>query len=201
MFSPRIQKLVSMLVKLPGLGPRQASRLVYHLLDFESNFAEELAKNISEIRKVKRCASCFQAHEEAGQNCAICFSESRGNGILMIIEKDTDLDALEKTGVYNGRYFVLGGVISPLGQDSRKRLRLNELIKLVSSEKTLKEIVLGTSSTAEGDLTARYIEKVLEPHIAGNGIKLTRLGRGLSTGIELEYSDADTFKNAYLNRK
>lgn len=201
MLSPRIQKLVAMLVKLPGLGPRQASRLVYQLLDFESGFAEELAKNISEIRRVKRCALCFQAHEETGQNCSICFSNSREKGIVMVIEKDTDLDALEKTGVYNGRYFILGGAISPLGQDSRKRLRLNELLNLVSSEKTLKEVVLGTSSTAEGDLTARYIEKILEPHIAKTGVKLTRLGRGLSTGIELEYSDAGTFKNAYLNRK
>ena len=120
----------------------------------------------------------------------------------MIVEKDTDLDTLEKTGVFNGRYFVLGGVISPLRLDSQKRLRLKELAARISIEKTLKEVVLGTSSTAEGDLTGRYIEKILEPHIAGKkNIKLTRLGRGLSTGIELEYSDLETFRNAYLNRK
>lgn len=119
----------------------------------------------------------------------------------MVVEKDTDLDTLEKTGVYNGKYFVLGGVISPLQQDGQKRLRLSELVKRISVEKNIEELVLGTSSTAEGDLTARYIEKILEPHIAKNGIKISRLGRGLSTGLELEFSDPDTFKNAYLNRK
>ena len=201
MSSPRIQKLISLLVKLPGLGPRQAGRLIYHILDKERNFAAEIAENISKIHEVKRCALCYQAHEEAGQNCAICTSSSRDKGILLIIEKDTDLDTLEKTGVYNGRYFVLGGVISPLQQESRKRLRLKELVNRVSSEKTVKEIVIGTSSTAEGDLTGRYIEKILEPYIAKENTKITRLGRGLSTGIELEYSDLDTFKNAYLNRK
>lgn len=202
MTSPRIQRLISLLTKLPGLGPRQAARLTYHILDQNKDFAVQIAKNISEIHAVKRCALCFQAHEETGQTCFICMSPSRDQGTLMIVEKDTDLDTLEKTGVYNGKYFVLGGAISPLQQESQKRLRLKELVARVSFEKTLKEVILGTSSTAEGDLTGRYIEKILEPHITGKGnIKLTRLGRGLSTGIELEYSDLETFKNAYQNRK
>lgn len=202
MSSPRIQKLVSLLIKLPGLGPRQATRLVYHILDQNHDLAIQIAKNISEIHEVKRCALCFQAHEESGQSCSICASSSRDQNTLMIVEKDTDLDTLEKTGVYNGKYFVLGGVISPLQQESQKRLRLKELVGRVSTEKTLNEVILGTSSTAEGNLTGRYIEKILEPHMAGKkDIKLTQLGRGLSTGIELEYSDLETFKNAYLNRK
>ncbi|MEK7090435.1 MAG: toprim domain-containing protein [Patescibacteria group bacterium] len=199
--SPRIQKLVIMLTKMPGLGPRQAARLIYHILDQNREFALSLAESIRGLVQVKRCALCFQAHEETGQNCTLCVSALRENKILMVVEKDTDLDTLEKTGVYNGKYFVLGGVISPLQQDGQKRLRLSELVKRISVEKNIEELVLGTSSTAEGDLTARYIEKILEPHIAKNGIKISRLGRGLSTGLELEFSDPDTFKNAYLNRK
>lgn len=201
MSSPRIQKLISLLSKLPGLGPRQSARLIYHILDQGPELTMKLSKNLAELHAVKRCSSCFQTHEESGYECYICRSESRDRSLLMIIEKDTDLDTLEKTGVYNGRYFILGGIISPLGEVSRKRLRLNELVNLVSSSKDIKEIILGTSSTAEGDLTARYVEKILEQHVTKSGIKLTRLGRGLSTGIELEFSDTDTFKNAYINRK
>lgn len=199
--SPRIQKLIALLTKMPGLGPRQAGRLIYHILDQNREFALALAESIEDLVQVKRCALCFQTHEETGPNCALCVSTLRENKILMVVEKDMDLDTLEKTGVYNGKYFVLGGVISPLQQDSQKRLRLGELVKRISLEKNIEELVLGTSSTAEGDLTARYIEKILEAHTGKNGIKISRLGRGLSTGLELEFSDPDTFKNAYLNRK
>ena len=201
MSSPKIQKLVLLLSKLPGLGPRQATRLAYHILDQNRDFAAELAKNIVKLREIKRCSRCFQAHEERPEICSICSSASRDQNKLMVVEKDMDLETIEKTGVYNGTYFVLGGLMSPLREDSQRRIRLKELVGRVSSGNAISEIVLATSSTAEGDMTSRYIEKILEPHMAAKKIKLTRLGRGLSTGVELEYSDLETFKNAYLNRK
>lgn len=200
MNSERIQKFIELLKHLPGLGPRQAARLAYHLLDEKKEYRETLAKCLLSLAEVKRCGECFQAHEGKNNLCLLCMGSLRDKARIMVVEKDMDFSNIERAGVYEGLYHILGGVISPLRPKSQEKLRLRELYNRLSKAHEVKEVILATSTTPEGDHTARYIEQILEPFIKKN-LKITRLGRGLSTGSELEYSDAETFKSAYLNRK
>jgi recombination protein RecR len=128
----------------------------------------------------------------------ICASLNREKSLLMIVEKDVDVETMERAGVYNGKYFVLGQTIS-LTEDTNNNLRLKKLFEKVKNSPVgeLKEIVIALSANVEGENTARYIQKILEPL----KVKITRLGRGLSTGAELEYSDSETIKNALEGRK
>ncbi|PIR69815.1 MAG: recombination protein RecR [Candidatus Niyogibacteria bacterium CG10_big_fil_rev_8_21_14_0_10_46_36] len=200
MSSERIEQLVQLLSKLPGLGPRQASRLVYHLLDEKQEYQETLARAIVSLAGVKRCAHCFQAYEGKNNLCLLCASSGRDKSRIMVVEKDMDFSNIERAGVYDGLYHILGGAISPLRPKSQEKLRLRELYNRLAAANGILEVVLATSATPEGDHTARYIEQILEP-FTKQKLKITRLGRGLSTGSELEYSDTATFKSAYLNRK
>ncbi len=147
--------------------------------------APEIIKN-----KIKQCPECFRFFE--GEKCSVCSGLNRDKNILMIVEKDVDLENIEKAGVYNGRYFVLGGVMPFTGD--KNNLRFKELF---DRAKNYTEIILALSANVEGENTGRYIEKILEPL----KIKITKLGRGLSTGTELEYSDSETIINALKNRK
>ena len=200
MQSPKIEQCIQLLAKLPGLGPRQAARLVYHLFDEKKEYRDMLAKNILSLAEVKRCAECFQAHEGQNTLCLLCMGSARDASRIMVVEKDMDFSNIERAGIYDGLYYILGGAISPLRPKSQEKLRLRELYNRLSKANGVKEVILATSATPEGDHTARYIEQILEPFVKKN-LKITRLGRGLSTGSELEYSDAETFKSAYLNRK
>jgi recombination protein RecR len=188
-----LDKLIEYFLKFPGVGPRQAKRFAYFLALQDKNFTEDLSRLISEIKKeINQCPDCFRFFE--GEKCVICSSLNRDKNILMIIEKDVDLENIERAGVYNGKYFILGGVM-PLTND-KNNLRFKELYNKVSKEKP-KEIILALSANVESENTARYIEKILEPL----KIKISNLGRGLSTGTELEYSDSETIINALKNRK
>jgi len=201
MSSPALQRCIELLTRLPGLGPRQASRLVYHLLDEKKEYRKAVEDALSALDDVKRCKNCFQAHEEKNDMCQLCGSSRRNMSRVMVVERDPDFSNIEKAGVYDGTYHILGGTISPLRPDSQEKLRLQELYNRINTQHEIKEVVLATSATPEGDHTARYIERILEPFVTKNKLKITRLGRGLATGSELEYSDTETFKNAYLNRK
>lgn len=188
-------KLVELFLKFPGIGPRQAKRFAFFLAAQDDNFIENLAGAISEIKKeVKQCRSCFRLSGSVDEKCAICVNPNKENTV-MVVEKDVDLENIEKSGAYRGRYFVLGGALS-LSHSNEAGLRFKELFEKVKNERP-EEIIIATSATIEGDNTARYIQKILEPL----GAKSTRLGRGLSTGTELEYSDDETISNALKNRK
>lgn len=189
-----MNKLIEYFLKFPGIGPRQAKRFAYFLVGEDKNFVEELSKLISEIKKeVKQCPDCFRFFE--GEKCAICSSLNRDKNILMLVEKDVDLENIEKAGVYSGKYFVLGGTM-PLTGD-KNNLRFKELFDRAKNPPAGGlEIILALSANVEGENTGRYIEKILEPL----KIKITKFGRGLSTGAELEYSDSETIKNALKNR-
>jgi recombination protein RecR len=190
-----MDKLIEYFLKFPGIGPRQAKRFAYFLASQDKNFTEDLSRLISEIKKeINQCPDCFRFFE--GKKCAICSSLNRDKNILMLVEKDVDLENIERAGIYNGKYFVLGGVMMLGGSGKESGLRFKQLFDKVSKEKP-KEIILALSANAEGENTGRYIEKILEPL----KIKITRLGRGLSTGAELEYSDSETIINALKNRK
>lgn len=210
MYPKSIQKLIDLFAKFPGIGPRQAGRFAFFLLRQDEAYLKELASTLSEIKnKTALCQVCFQAVEKNGSNekiiCEICSNPKRDHSAIAVVEKEADLRGLEKSGTYMGLYHVLGGVVSPLDHGSPKRLRLKELherIKnnLENGKKT--ELILATNATTEGDTTALYIEKILSPFKENYPeFKISRLGRGLSLGSELEYADEVTVKNAFLNRK
>ena len=206
---PSIQKLIELFSKLPGVGPRQASRFAYYLLKDQNGLASDLALTISEAKnKTTLCGICFRTIEKDINKkpmCNLCSNDKRDQTAIAVVEKESDMHNLEKTGVHYGLYHVLGGIISPLDAESPKKIRIKELFERVknSLETSQKaEVVLATSATTEGDTTALYIERVLmvfkDKH---PGFKISRLGRGLSLGSELEYADETTLKNAFLNRK
>ena len=190
-------KLIEYFLKFPGIGPRQAKRFAYFLAAEDEKFLKDFSQLISEVKKdIKQCPECFRFFE--GEKCPICHGLNRDKNLLMIIEKDVDLENMERAGVYNGKYFVLGGTLPLTGE--KNNLRFKELYEKVEKEKP-KEIILALSASAEGENTERYIQKILEPLSASRRIKITKLGRGLSTGAELEYSDSETIKNALESRK
>lgn len=200
-------KLIEYFEKLPGIGPRQAGRFVFFLLKQETEFLKNFGLMISNLKtSLVPCASCQRFYENDNKNsdCPICRDPNRDKNILLVVEKDIDLESLEKAGFYNGQYFVLGGIIPLLIKELPQEIKMKQLYDKVKKEvesNSLKEIILAFSATTEGDNTARYTEKILEPLAQKNSIKITRLGRGLSTGTELEYSDKETIVNALKTRR
>ncbi len=202
-----IQKLAEYFEKLPGIGPRQARRFVYALLNKEKPFLNDFSTLILNLKKnTISCPGCYRYFEIKGNNtkCSICSNLNRDKNTLLIIEKDVDLNNIEKAGFYNGLYFVLGGFVPPIGAELPKEVKMRELfekIKKEASSKNLKEVILAFSATPEGENTTNYTTKILEPITKKFPIKISRLGRGLSTGTELEYSDKETIASAFKNRK
>lgn len=194
-------KLIEYFLQFPGIGPRQAKRFAYFLAGKDEKFLKSFAELILEINKeIKQCNSCYRFYQGRAEECNICSSLNRDRNLLMIVEKDFDLENIERAGVYNGKYFILGGTIPLINNGKGAQLRFKELFEKAKKEKP-GEIILALSATAEGENTARYTEKILEPLSASWRIKTTRLGRGLSTGTELEYSDSQTISDALKNRK
>lgn len=192
-----LDKLIEYFLQFPGIGPRQAKRFAYFLAGKDEQYIKNFTEAVIQAGKdIKQCPNCYRFFESQGKSdlCNICSGLNRDNSLLMIVEKDMDLDNIEKSGVYNGKYFVLGGVMS-LVNEKQGNLRFKELFEKIKKEQS-QEIILALSATIEGENTNRYIEKILEPL----KIKITKLGRGLSTGTELEYSDSETIKNALENR-
>jgi recombination protein RecR len=195
-----IQKLIELFSQLPGIGPRQARRFAFALLDKDSSFTRELAQALQVLQtQVTHCRNCFRVTEtrESGL-CEICSLPARDQKQILVVEKDPDVENFEKSGGYTGTYHVLGGIISPLDKNPGERLRLRALfdrIKNLATEGV--ELIIATSNTFEGNQTANYIERIVEPL----KITITRLGRGLSTGSEIEYADPQTLENALKNRR
>ena len=194
-----ISKLTEYFKEFPGIGPRQAKRFVYFLLTRNSAYLEDVARLITEIKKnVKMCASCFRFFQSNSDTiCPTCSDTTRDTAQLMLVSRDVDFEAVEKSKVYNGYYFILGGTIPILDKEPERRVRLNELKnKIIKSNP--KEIIISMSITADGENTTQY----LKDFIVGinKDIKISIPGRGFSTGSELEYSDKETIKSALENR-
>ena len=195
-----IDELARALAKLPGIGPRQGKRFVYYLLSTPAPERTKLAELIVSLgANVRQCPECLRFYNgTTAVICNYCSDTKRNDTELMFLEKDQDLAAIERAGTYRGRYFVLGGVLTLAGKGA---IREKELLRTV--EKRLKthlsEIVLALSATSEGEHTADYVRKLLAPY--RDHIKISTLGRGLATGSELEYSDAETLRAALTNRK
>lgn len=196
-----IEKLAELFEKFPGVGKRQAKRFVYFLLRKNSVYGKELSEAILNLKKnIRLCEESFQFfYSESGQTLSpIARDENRDNSKLMIVEKDSDLENIEKMSVYNGKYFVLGGSIPVLSKEPTQYIRETELLKIIEKKKdNLNEIILALSVNPQGENTLEYLQKILEKF----NIKISVLGRGLSTGTELEYSDKDTFLSAFDNRR
>jgi recombination protein RecR len=194
-----IEELSRALAKLPGIGPRQGKRFVFYLLAAPANERARLAELIASLGKdVRQCTECLRFYNGSGSICNYCSDKTRDDGLLMIIEKDQDLVAVERAGTYRGRYFVLGGVLTLTGKGA---IREKELLKSIEKrlKQSLKEVVLALSATSEGEHTSDHVRQLLTPY--RDLLKLSVLGRGLSTGSELEYSDAETLRAALSNRK
>ncbi len=193
-----IDKLSEIFAHFPGIGPRQAKRFVYYLLSRNSETVQTLVSAIEEVKKsTSQCSECFRFFNGKSKICPICADTHRDKSLLMIVPRDADLEAVEKSGSYKGFYFVLGGSLPILEKEPAKRIRLNELKKKIEgSKKELKEIILAMNANAEGENTADFIKDLYRE----SGLSFSLLGRGLSTGTELEYADPETLKNALLHR-
>lgn len=199
-----IDRITQLFEKFPGIGPRQARRFVQYLLAAPPSLRQDLADQIRELgANTAQCKQCFRWYPKLHQGfplvtkgspwCDVCANESRDRTTLFVVEKDADIDNVERSG-FRGLYFVLGGTIPLASQEPEKHIRLRELQKRLASE-SLSEVILGLSATTEGDHTRELLMELLK-----NAPKLTSLGRGLSTGSELEYADPDTINQALANR-
>ncbi len=201
-----ISKLAELFNEFPGIGPRQAKRLVYFLLTKNPRFHLELSEALTALSKsVSICPSCFRYFTKNGEAlCNICADSNRNDGALMIVEKDVDFENIERSRVYDGKYFILGGTVGALDKKPEEKVRLRELSRVVEERGksgALKEIVLALSANADGEETGEFVSGIIAPSVESFGIKVSVFGRGLSTGSELEYADSETIKNAFKNRK
>lgn len=201
-----VEKLAALFAEFPGIGSRQSKRFVYFLLKKNKAYVAELVKLIESLeRSVLECARChryFMKKHERGNECSICIDSARDHTQLLLVERDADLEAMEKGGIYHGLYFVLGGTLPILEKEPESKIRIKMLSQLIKKSGTeLKEIILACAMTPEGEHTAEYVRNAILPIAQENKIAITSLGRGLSTGTELEYSDADTLRYALERRK
>jgi recombination protein RecR len=201
----KTQRLIELFKEFPGIGPRQAKRFVYFLLNRNQGYAGELSRLIGEVRSsVHACDTCFRFFPNTqSKTCPTCLDDKRDKASLMLVSHDVDFENVEKTKFYNGYYFILGGTIPILEKNPEKRIRQRELLESVDrrGKSGLSEIIIALNYNPEGENTLSYLREVLTPLTEKYGIKISTLGRGLSTGTELEYSDSETIKNALKNRQ
>ena len=211
-----IRALVDALAELPSIGPRQAIRLVFYLIGLGSNNIQNLSRSIDELKKIKICERCFFIHQNPDSLCDICRNPARKQDVIMIVEKETDLLSIENMSKFNGRYFILGTISKTGLLDDRQKLRLQNLKTFIANSANsthtpdtndtahltnaatgqAEEIILGFNPTSSGDFNASLIEKELKPLAK----KITRLGRGLPTGGEIEFADDETLGSALEGR-
>lgn len=188
-----IQKLINLFSKFPTVGPRTAARFVYYLIKMPQTQFDEFLESLSNLKKsVKICSSCFNAIENSF--CPICQDKTRDSSLLCIVEKETDLESIEKIKAYNGFYFILGGLINL--RKNKEHIRIDELKQKVKNG-NFKEAIIAINPTPEGETTSLFLERELKEF----NLKTTRLGRGLPIGSELEYADEETLSSAFTGRK
>lgn len=206
-FMNPIEKLTSVFERFPGIGPRQARRFVQYLLGSSQSYRSDLANQIKILgSQTSLCSNCFRwfvKKSPAEKQCDICGNQRREASILFIVEKDADIENVERSG-FKGLYFVLGGTIPLAEEFPEKFVRLRELNRRIeedSKNNILKELIFGLSATTEGDHTRLILQEKLLPISQKHNFKISSLGRGLSTGSELEYADPDTISQAIGNRQ
>lgn len=204
-----IRNLIGVFERLPGIGPKSASRLVFYLLNTPESYVAQMAQALLAIKKeIKICKECFSVCE--GEICSICEDSERNKNTICVVERAIDVMAIENIGGYKGVYHVLGGVVNPLEHVSPDDLKIDELIQRVkillsrsSGTADDLEVILATNPTMEGEATALYIKKKLESssNLSSRKIKLSRIGSGLPMGADLEYADLATLSRAMEGRR
>lgn len=192
-----IQNLINAFSRLPGIGPKTASRLTFYLLNAPENLPQDLADSLSALKsQIVNCQVCFNVTTSDREICEICENPARKNGVICVVEEALDVLALERTEGYEGRYHVLRGALSPIEGIGPEDLTIRELLARIVAENT-QEIILATNPSMEGDATAMYIQQQLISH----KVKVTRLARGLPIGGDLEYADQSTLLRALAGRQ
>jgi recombination protein RecR len=195
MYEGAIQDLIDALGCLPGIGPKSAQRIAFHILQSDSEVASALVDSIRTVKeRVKFCIHCGNVSEES--ECRICRDPRRENSSICVVEESKDVIAIERTREFRGKYHVLGGAISPIDGIGPEQLRIRELMtRLADSEIT--EVILATDPNLEGEATATYLSRLIKPM----GIKVSRLASGLPVGGDLEYADEVTLGRAFEGRR
>ena len=194
MYEGPVQDLIDELGRLPGVGPKSAQRIAFHLLDADKDEVQQLVDAISTVKtSVSFCVVCGNVTEQ--EECAICRDARRDRSVICVVEESKDVMAIERTRSYRGLYHVLGGAISPLQGVGPDQLRIRELMTRLSDE-TVQEIVLATDPNLEGEATATYLSRMLKTL----GIRVTRLASGLPVGGDLDYADEVTLGRAFEGR-
>jgi recombination protein RecR len=192
-----IQDLINAFSRLPGIGPKTASRLTFFLLHAPEDQARDLAQALMAIKTgTAYCQTCFNITTAGRAECEVCASPERDGGVLCVVEEPLDVLALERTAGYRGRYHVLHGVLSPIEGIGPDDLKIRELLERVRTG-GVEEIILATNPSMEGDATAMYLGRQLQPL----GVRVTRLARGLPMGGDLEYADTNTLLRALSGRQ
>jgi recombination protein RecR len=191
-----IEELVAELAKLPGIGRKTAQRLTFHLLKQPPEVAARLAQAIHRVRdQVSACGVCGNMSD--GDPCAICQDPRRDATLLCVVEEPGDVGAIERAGQYRGHYHVLGGRLSPLDGIGPESLRLDALVARVSNGAGVREVIVATNPSMEGEVTATLLQQLLRP----TGVRVTRIARGLPVGGDLEYADGVTIAQSLLARR
>jgi recombination protein RecR len=194
-YAPTLVRLIGELVRLPGIGPKSAQRLTFHLLKASKEEALQLAQAIIDLKeRTQSCAVCHNISED--ERCSVCADPARDGSLLCVVEEANDLWAVEKTGAFKGRYHVLGGSLSPLDGRGPERLTAKSLLHRLEAE-GVKEVILATNPNVEGEATAMYLSRLLKPL----AVRVTRLARGLPVGGDLEYADEVTLSKALEGRR
>jgi recombination protein RecR len=195
MFEGAIQELIDELGKLPGIGPKSAQRIAFHIIESERIDVERLIEVLRNVReRVKFCGTCGNVSEDV--ECRICRDPKRDPGVICVVEESKDVIAIERTREFRGRYHVLGGAISPIDGVGPEQLRIKELLtRLTDTQVT--EVILATDPNLEGEATATYLARMIKPL----GIAVSRLASGLPVGGDLEYADEVTLGRAFEGRR
>lgn len=192
-----IQDLINALSRLPGIGPKTASRLTFHLLRAPEDLSRDLAEALQALKtETTLCQTCYNITSAGRMECEICASADREGSILCVVEEPLDVLALERTSGFQGRYHVLHGVLSPIEGVGPDDLKIKELLARIR-DGNVREVILATNPSLEGDATAMYIQGQIQPH----GVRVTRLARGLPVGGDLEYADPNTLLRALAGRQ
>ncbi len=194
-YTPPVQSLIDELGRLPGIGPKSAQRIAFHLLKMPVDDANRLAHAITEAKaRVRFCERCFNVADDV--LCPICNDDSRDSSLLCVVEESRDIVAIERTGEFRGRYHVLLGAMSPLEGIGPEQLKIRELVSRIDPE-GVQEIILCTNPNTEGEVTAMYLARLLKPI----GLTVTRIASGLPVGGDLEYADELTLGRALEGRR
>ena len=211
-----LRRLEEIFARFPGIGPRQARRFVYHILAKSPTSVKEFTDLVAEVKKsTSECDMCHRFFIQGNQNvrrtgqsaanltCSICSDKSRDQSTLMIVARDSDFESIERSGAYKGLYFILGGAVPVLDKEPEKRIRLKTLLERIagaSAASSFKEIILSLNTTPDGEHTEDIVRAAMGKMTENPSFRVSVLGRGLSTGAELEYVDGETIKNALQNR-